>query len=98
MLRWSKLVVGTIVAIMILSACVAPAAGPQTRSTLPPATQPASGAIVKTGGTMVWGINSDITQTSLISTKPAQWVYGTMLDQLVSFDPKTFQVFRFDLS
>ena len=38
------------------------------------------------------GINSDITQTSLISTKPAQWVYGTMFDQLVSFDPKTFQV------
>jgi peptide/nickel transport system substrate-binding protein len=74
------------VTVVLLFAC-GPVAAPSASGN-----PSAPAGVVQTGGTLRFGISDDVTLISLVTTKPSQWVYGTMFDQLVSYDPKTYKV------
>lgn len=66
----------------------APAAAPTTA----PAQAPAAAPAAKKGGVLRVAISADITNTGLILTKPAQWVYQTMFSTLTVYDVATLEV------
>jgi peptide/nickel transport system substrate-binding protein len=96
--RYVRFVLGALVAMLLLAACgtsSAPTAVPAGSSPAATTAKPPEATAVpavKKGGTLRFAISADITNSSLILTKPAQWVYQTMFNSLTNYDVDTLEV------